>query len=198
EKYHDRLAGDSPGEELSHDATIWKLYLDEAEEYDQELVTGRHASLDVLLLFAALFSAILTAFLIESKNLLQQDPADTTAALLLLIAQHQIGSALESSALVAPPTFSPAISSLWINGLWFVSLALSLAAALVAMLSKEWLTAYTSSRPRPPHTHALLRQARLNGLNDWWALHIIALLPTLLHLSLLLFAIGLVIYLWTL
>lgn len=66
------------------------------------------------------------------------------------------------------------------------------------MLSKEWLTAYTASRPRPPHTHALLRQARLDGLNSWWALHIIALLPTLLHLSLLLFALGLVVYLWSL
>lgn len=51
EKYCDRLAGDSPGEELSNDATIWKIYLDEAGEYDEELVKGRHASLDVLLLF---------------------------------------------------------------------------------------------------------------------------------------------------
>lgn len=130
--------------------------------------------------------------------MLQQDPANTTAALLLLIAQHQIGVGLDPSILIEPLTFSPATSSLWINGLWFVSLALSLAAALVAMLSKEWLTAYTASRPRPAHTHALLRQARLDGLNSWWALHIIALLPTLLHLSLLLFALGLVVYLWTL
>ncbi|CAE6394792.1 unnamed protein product [Rhizoctonia solani] len=65
------------------------------------------------------------------------------------------------------------------------------------MLSKEWLTAYTASRPRPAHTHAMLRQARFDGLNSWWALHIIALLPTLLHLALLLFALGLVVYLWT-
>lgn len=130
--------------------------------------------------------------------MLQQNPADTTAALLLIIAQHQVGVGLDPSRLVEPPTFSPATSSLWINGLWFVSLALALAAALVTMLSKEWLTAYMASRPRPAHTHALLRQARLDGINSWWALHIIAFLPTLLHLSLLLFALGLVVYLWTL
>ncbi|CAE6473612.1 unnamed protein product [Rhizoctonia solani] len=197
EPYRDPFSGDKPGEELSHDATIWKLYRNEAEEYDQELVKGRHASLDVLLLFAALFSAILTAFLIESKNLLQQDPADITTALLLVIAQNQVNGGSGSSLIDEPP-FSPTYAALWVNGLWFAALALSLAAALVAMLSKEWLTAYTASRPRPAHTHALLRQARFDRLNDWWALHIIALLPTMLHLALLLFALGLVVYLWTL
>ncbi|CEL54613.1 alanyl-tRNA synthetase [Rhizoctonia solani AG-1 IB] len=197
ELFRDLFSGDKPGEELSHDATIWKLYRNEAEEYDQELVKGRHASLDVLLLFAALFSAILTAFLIESKNLLQQDPADTATALLLVIAQNQINGG-SGTFLTNDSPFSPTYAALWINGLWFAALALSLAAALIAMLSKEWLTAYTASRPRPAHTHALLRQARLDGLNNWWALHIIALLPTLLHLSLFLFALGLVIYLWTL
>ncbi|KAG8688481.1 hypothetical protein FRC11_005375, partial [Ceratobasidium sp. 423] len=197
EPFRDPLSGDKPGEEFSRDATVWKLYRNEAEEYDQELVKGRHASLDVLLLFAALFSAILTAFLMESKNQLQQDPADTAAALLLIIAQNQVDGGSSSSSTEQPP-FSPTHAALWINGLWFASLGLSLAAALIAMLSKEWLTAYTASRPRPAHTHALLRQARFDGLNNWWALHIIALLPTLLHLALLLFALGLVVYLWTL
>ncbi|KAL5632185.1 hypothetical protein ACGC1H_000256 [Rhizoctonia solani] len=197
EPFRDPLSGDKPGEEFSHDATVWKLYRNEAEEYDQELVKGRHASLDVLLLFAALFSAILTAFLVESKSLLQEDPADTAAALLLIIAQHQVKPG-SSFAHIDQSSFSPTNAALWINGLWFAALALSLAAALVAMLSKEWLTAYTASRPRPAHTHALLRQARFDGLNSWWALHIIAFLPTLLHLALLLFALGLVVYLWTL
>ncbi|CAE6478882.1 unnamed protein product, partial [Rhizoctonia solani] len=197
EPFRDPLSADKPGEEFSHDATVWKLYRNEAEEYDQELVKARHASLDVLLLFAALFSAILTAFIVESKKLLQEDPADTSAALLLVIAQNQVNGGSSSSFVDSPP-FSPTYAALWINGLWFAALALSLAAALVAMLSKEWLTAYTASRPRPAHTHALLRQARFDGLNNWWALHIIALLPTLLHIALLLFALGLVVYLWTL
>jgi hypothetical protein len=104
----------------------------------------------------------------------------------------------ESSTPVDLPIFVPPSSARWINGLWFTSLAFSLSAALVAMLSKEWLTAYLSSRPRPAHSHALLRQSRLEGLERWWALHIIALLPSFLHLSLLLFSIGLVVYLHTL
>ncbi|KAG8708428.1 hypothetical protein FRC08_018908 [Ceratobasidium sp. 394] len=200
---YERMATDKLGQELAHDAAIWKLYLEEAEEHDQELVKGRHASLDMLLLFAALFSAILTAFLIESKDLLQQDPADVSAMLLLSIAQSQLrmeqGLPLPPSAssLQSLPEFAPSMSARWINGIWFTSLGLSLSAALISMLGKEWLTAYLSSRPRPAHSHALLRQSRLEGLERWWALHIIALLPSLLHASLLLFAVGLVIYLWT-
>ncbi|KAG8682985.1 hypothetical protein FRC09_016373, partial [Ceratobasidium sp. 395] len=201
---HERMAADNLGQELDNEATIWKIYREEADEHDQELARGQHANLDVMLLFAALFSAVLTAFLIESKNLLQQDPADISAALLLLIAQSQyrmeLGTPASSDQISEPtvPEFSPSQSAHWINGMWFVSLGLSLSAALVAMLGKEWLTAFLSSRPRPAHDHALLRQARLEGLERWWALHIIALLPSMLHVSLLLFAIGLVLYLWTL
>jgi hypothetical protein len=152
---------------------------------------------------AALFSAILSAFLTESKKLLQQDPSDTSVALLLAIAQSQQRMELGIPASNLPTLtgllhFKPPMSARLVNGMWFTSLALSLSTALVAMLSKEWLTAYLSSRPRPAHAHALLRQSRLEGLDRWWALHIIALLPSLLHLSLLLFSVGLVIYLWTL
>ncbi|KAF8601178.1 hypothetical protein BDV93DRAFT_422696, partial [Ceratobasidium sp. AG-I] len=200
---YERMAGDKPGRELAPDATIWQLYLEEADEHDQELVKSRHASLDMLLLFAALFSAILTGFLIESKTLLQPDSADVSAALLLRIAQSQhrmeLGLSLPmDTPSVNVPSFTPSLSARWLNGIWFTSLALSLSAALIAMLGKEWLTAFVSSRPRPPQSHALLRQSRLEGLESWWALHIIALLPSLLHMSLFLFAIGLVLYLWTL
>ncbi|KAF8604812.1 hypothetical protein BDV93DRAFT_440151, partial [Ceratobasidium sp. AG-I] len=197
------MAADKLGQELARDAGVWKLYLEEANDHDQELVKGRHSSLDMLLLFAALFSAILTAFLIESKELLQQDPADASLALLLLIAQSQYRverglPPLEDEPSPTVPMFAPPMAARWINGIWFTSLGLSLSAALVAMLGKEWLSGFLASRPRPAHAHALLRQSRLEGLEQWWALHIIALLPSLLHASLLLFAIGLVIYLWTL
>ncbi|KAG8703864.1 hypothetical protein FRC09_003892, partial [Ceratobasidium sp. 395] len=135
--FKDHLSKDNPGSELSKDATIWKLYLDEAEEYDQELVKGRHASLDVLLLFAALFSAILTTFLVESKNLLQQDPADTSVALLLLIAQRQAGTISNNTPNIEIPSFAPSTSALWINGLWMAG-ARALA-ALAPVILKRWM-----------------------------------------------------------
>ena len=96
------------------------------------------------------------------------------------------------------PPFSVSSSARWINGLWFTSLALSLSAALIAMLSKEWLSAFINYRPRSAHEYSLIRQARLEGLAKWHALHIIDLLPSILHLALLFFALGLTIYLGTL
>ncbi|CAE6441111.1 unnamed protein product [Rhizoctonia solani] len=200
----DHMASDRLGEELNSEATIWTLYLDEAQEHDRELVEGRQRSLDTLLLFAALFSAILTAFLIEAKDLLQQDPADASLTLLLIIAQSQqrielgLPAPEASTKVVAMPDFTPSLSARWVNGIWFMSLGLSLSAALIAMLGKEWLTTFHSSRPRSARRLAFIRQSRLKGLEDWGALHIIALLPTLLHMSLLLFSVGLVVYLWAL
>ncbi|KAJ1301852.1 hypothetical protein OPQ81_009079 [Rhizoctonia solani] len=200
----DQMASDRFGEELAPDAAIWNMYLDEAQEHDRELVEGRQRSLDTLLLFAALFSAILTAFLIESKDLLQQDPAEASAALLLIIAQSQQRMELglpppePLAGTISIPEFAPSLSARWINGIWFMSLGLSLSAALVAMLGKEWLTTFHSSRPRSARRLAFIRQSRLKGLENWGALHIIALLPTLLHVSLLLFSVGLVVYLWAL
>ncbi|KAF8601845.1 hypothetical protein BDV93DRAFT_393317, partial [Ceratobasidium sp. AG-I] len=190
------------GEELAPDATIWQLYYDEAKEHDEELVKAQNDNLDMMLLFAALFSAILSAFLIESKNMVQQDPAGVSIALLLSIAQSQQrieqGNPQLVSAPIVLPDFVVSLSARWINGLWFFALALSLSAALIAMLAKEWLMAFTTSRPRSAHAFALLHQARLVGLNQWHALHIIDLLPSMLHLALLLFSLGLVLYLWTL
>ncbi|KAG9084060.1 hypothetical protein FS749_005528 [Ceratobasidium sp. UAMH 11750] len=198
---YERLAAGKPGEELAPEGAIWQMYVEEAKEHDSELVESKNKNLDVMLLFAALFSAILTAFIIESKSLLEEDSGDLTVTMLLAIAQSQ--QRMEQGApQVRPPierpSFSASISARWINGLWFTALTLSLASALVAMLAKEWLTAFTASRPRPALAHALLHQERLQGLIRWRALHLVDFLPTMLHLSLLLFFLGLAVYLWIL
>ena len=38
--------------------------------------------------------------------------------------------------------FRPSLSALWVNGLWFTSLALSLTTALIAVLTKQWIHKY--------------------------------------------------------
>ena len=54
-KVYDRLAADKPGKELASEATIWKLYVAEAEEFDGELVEREHRNIDVMLVFVRTF-----------------------------------------------------------------------------------------------------------------------------------------------
>jgi hypothetical protein len=77
-----------------------------------------------------LFGAILTAFLIESRKDLTQDP--------LLLAIRQL-----------PTTepFRPETSSVFVNAAWFCSLGLTLFSALAAVLAKGWLAKYTPATP---------------------------------------------------
>ncbi|KAF8521969.1 hypothetical protein BU17DRAFT_45361, partial [Hysterangium stoloniferum] len=120
---------DNPySQNLQSDSIIWSLYLEEAEKEDKELVSSLKVGIDQLLIFAGLFGAILTAFLIESRKDLQVDPL------------QEILQALQNplTATTSPP-FKISKSSLIVNYLWFSSLALTLISALCAVLARQWL-----------------------------------------------------------
>ncbi|EEB98286.1 hypothetical protein MPER_02234, partial [Moniliophthora perniciosa FA553] len=56
----------------------WEKLMAEVEKYDDGMVKNWKEDIDTLLVFAGLFSAVVTAFLIESYQWLSEDPADTT------------------------------------------------------------------------------------------------------------------------
>ncbi|KZV83050.1 hypothetical protein EXIGLDRAFT_583946, partial [Exidia glandulosa HHB12029] len=56
----------------------WKIYAREAKNYDDDIIRAWNASLDTLLIFAGLFSAVSTAFIIESYKFMQPDYAQLT------------------------------------------------------------------------------------------------------------------------
>ncbi|CAE6519326.1 unnamed protein product [Rhizoctonia solani] len=199
-----RGAFDEYGAELARDARIWPTYVREAEKWDEDMVGGWNRSLDVILVFvspvlAALFSAISSAFLIESAKNLQKDPTETAAASLqhatILLRAIATGQ-LVNSTVPDDPEFTPSSVAVCVNALWFLSLALSVSVSLVAMLAKQWCHSYTSGRTGQPHVQARQRQRRLDGLEHWKMPEILAFLPTLMHVSLILFFVGLTIYLW--
>lgn len=134
-------------------------------------------------------------------KLLKQDPADVSSALLLMIAQSQrrveLSIGLETIGPVEVPQFSPPRLAIAVNCLWFISLALSLIAALSAMLAKEWLKHYREyPSSTGPQFHVFVNEGRMAGMGRWKGLEIIDLLPTILHFALFVFAAGLVAYLW--
>ncbi|CAE7072397.1 unnamed protein product [Rhizoctonia solani] len=194
---------DEEGKELDIDAQVWKAYVREADQIDKERVDGWNESMDVILIFAALFSAISTAFVIESYKSLKQDPTDLSSQTLLTISQtlKLIANASQSSSILPSPEpdtppFQPSAKAICVNVLWFLSLSLSVAVSLISMLAKEWCLDFMIGRTGSPGAQVRRRQQRWDGMVKWKMEELITMLPSLIHLSLLLFAIGLCIFLW--
>ncbi|KAG8686313.1 hypothetical protein FRC09_014203, partial [Ceratobasidium sp. 395] len=151
---------------------------------------------------AALFSAISTAFIIESLGDLKPDPADESAQTLLFISQTLTAMANGQPApsppvdISSPQTFSPSRSAVVVNVLWLLSLSLSVAVSLVAMLAKDWCYKFMSGRTGPIYEQARKRQEKWNGMERWKMAELLVYLPIAMHLALLLFAAGLCVYLW--
>ena len=86
---------------------------------------------------AGLFSASVTAFIIESYAGLSPDPNQQTIVLLQQISQQLSGSVPQSLTSMQD-SFSPTSSTLRVNALWFLSLCLALTCALAATLVQQW------------------------------------------------------------
>ncbi|PSR97595.1 hypothetical protein PHLCEN_2v4302 [Hermanssonia centrifuga] len=157
--------------------------------------------------FAGLFSAVLTAFVVQSYQLLQEDNTQISAQLLYRISS-QINS-FESifpflnsttSFSSSPSPFQPSASARWINVLWFLSLVFSLASALLGIFAKQWIREYLqwAQVAASPRENVLVRQLRIEAWDDWKVPTGISAIPALLELAVVLFVVGLVVLLWTL
>ncbi|KAF9069311.1 hypothetical protein BDP27DRAFT_1149181, partial [Rhodocollybia butyracea] len=184
--------------ELREEARVWKVYGDEATAFDNAMVGELSDSLDILLVFAGLFSAVLTTFVVQTSQSLSQDSTQLSASYLselTMLVHANTNSTAISNIPLTNTTFSPAILDLWVNGLWFTSLTISLSVALFAVLAKQWLRQYMSIITGTPRDRAFVRQFRFDGLEKWRVQSLIGMLPTFLHLALILFLAGLVIFL---
>ncbi|KAK0226825.1 hypothetical protein EDD85DRAFT_777540, partial [Armillaria nabsnona] len=206
---HESILGDSrvyapsqPFEEAGPTSSVWRAYLDESLIYHMDMLEKQRGQTNILLVFAGLFSAIVTAFIIQSSANLRPDYQKLSA--LLLFDQINIQRALANGTSLdrittsgADPTapFSPKPLDSWINGLWFASLTLSLAAAFFAIIVDEWYYHYLSPVAGDPQVGVRTRHFRYKGLTDWRFGTFIGFLPLMLRLSLNLFFFGLVLYL---
>ncbi|EKM61824.1 uncharacterized protein PHACADRAFT_84717, partial [Phanerochaete carnosa HHB-10118-sp] len=98
------------------------------------------------------------------------------------------------------PPFIPSASARWINSLFFISLVLSLAAALLGILAKQWIREYMqwNSPLAAPRENVLVRQMRFEAWEAWNVAATISAVPALLEVAMILFLVGMIILLWTL
>ncbi|KAJ7477901.1 hypothetical protein B0H11DRAFT_1864524 [Mycena galericulata] len=177
---------------------LWGVYVSEAEKYDKALVESWKSNMEGMLIFAGLFSASLTAFIIESYPTLVPDSGDSTVHLLNRISQQLAAAANGSTFHIPPPTvFTPPITSLVCNALWFTSLGLSLTCALVATLLEQWARDFLHRADMRSATiiRARIFQYLYYGLKRFSMHSVVDIIPLLLHASLFLFFAGLVAFL---
>lgn len=120
---------------------------------------------------------------------------------ILLQISQQLGSLSVNSGLInstfAPADlapFTPTTSSVLVNAFWFMALALSLISASLGMLVKQWLREYMAITFVSPKQRCEVRWFRRMGLLRYKVPEIIAVLPLLLQHALILFFIGLILF----
>lgn len=140
--------------------------------------------------------------MVQSYQNLQIDYPQVSANLLFELVQLQraVASGIPVQSVPSSPInpnsqLSFSVTDSVVNGLWFTSLTLALATALLAVLTKQWLYQYSSLTLGTPRERCRLRQFRFQGLEIWKVALIIDLLPVLMHIALALFLAGLVIFL---
>lgn len=145
---------------------------------------------------------MVTTFVVQTSQALQKDYSRVSASLLTeLVALQRAAltsgniSNIDKSPLTLDGQYSPSQADIWVNGLWFTSLALSLSAALMAGLIKQWIQHYVSSVSGTPKHRTCVRQFRYAGIEKWRLHLIIELLPVLMNTALLLFFAGMVLFL---
>ena len=83
-----------------------------------------------------------------------------------------------------------------VQSLLYASLAISLFAAFLAMLGKQWVARYLRNRGGSAADKSRDRQRKLDALETWHFHLVIESLPVMLQLALLLLACALSLYLW--
>ncbi|KAG2008713.1 hypothetical protein CC2G_014109 [Coprinopsis cinerea AmutBmut pab1-1] len=166
------------------------------EEHDDGRCAAWKDEIQNLLLFAGLFSAIVTAFSVEATRLLQGSPEDVTVQLLgRITTQLEFSHNEPSSTLPRLPSFAPPPNAIRVNILWAISLTISLAVVTVGIVCLQWLREYQRQDPGRSDKDALAaRDLRAESIKRWKIPFIISILPILLQAALALFLCGLVDY----
>ncbi|KAI0304239.1 hypothetical protein BC826DRAFT_218504 [Russula brevipes] len=192
----------SPGPEVQKESgkKMWAEYMKEAGDFDNRAATAWKDDADGILVFTGLFSATVGAFIIESYKKLSPDSGGQTVVLLGQISQ-QLGNFTGGTSFrpqVSEP-FSPGASMIWVNAMWLMSLVLSITSALFATLQQQWARRYVEipQIPSDPNDRARVRSFLFLGIRKYKMRLAIETAPTLLHLSVFLFFVGLVIFFFT-
>ncbi|KAF9778074.1 hypothetical protein BJ322DRAFT_988349, partial [Thelephora terrestris] len=117
---------------------FFAIYRKESEEFDRENTKKYDEDLNTSLIFAGLFSAASSAFIIDVQSKLEPDSNQLIAAYMQVLL-HATNPNLYPDAELPSATWpGPSYVIVVVQCLLYASLAISLFTALVAMLGKQW------------------------------------------------------------
>ena len=108
-------------------------------------------------------------------------------------------NSLRTSIPSEPPLFSPPVYAIWVNTFLFLSLFISLFDALFATLLRHWARQYTDFIQQPgcrATKRARIRAFFFESVDKHRIFWVFEALPNLLHLSICLFIVGLIVWLF--
>ncbi|KAJ3500133.1 hypothetical protein NLJ89_g9926 [Agrocybe chaxingu] len=146
-----------------------------------------------VLIFASLFSAVVTTFIIESYKDLRPDPNETTVILLTrIVARLDNVTNGSASPLISDEAIPFSPSSVAVNVFWILSLVVSLTTMLIGIVASQWLREH---QHLPAHFSAEetfgLLSMRTKMVEKWGMGTFFSSLPVLLEVALVLFFLGL-------
>ncbi|KZV75295.1 hypothetical protein PENSPDRAFT_571709, partial [Peniophora sp. CONT] len=122
---------------------FWTTYLKAAEDEDKYLPRSWETNTGSILTFTGLFAATVAAFVIESYKSLSPDSGAQTVALLSQLLTVNANASASVIVSTGPTSaFMLPVTAVIVNALWFASLLISLACALLATLIQEWSRNY--------------------------------------------------------
>ncbi|KAG1873877.1 hypothetical protein F4604DRAFT_758585 [Suillus subluteus] len=138
-------SGISKAGEQDVSSKVWVGIEKTTDKYNDDIdkISQRcNEDINIIMLFAGLFSAVDTAFLIA----MQSNPADTTNDLLVQLLQNTLNTSSVAQPVAFSPTATYSSSSLWMQVLAYASLTFNLLAAFGAVFGKQQLEQYKAHR----------------------------------------------------
>ncbi|KZV65230.1 hypothetical protein PENSPDRAFT_756695 [Peniophora sp. CONT] len=200
-KYFEEKDGSS--REKTPQDKFWGTYLRAMKDEDEARPKDWDGNTGSILTFTGLFAATVAAFLIESYTLLSPDPGDQTVTLITqLLAVTANSTTSVQIGISSSDAFQAPTTAVILNALWFCSLAVTLACALLATLVQQWSRDYVRSlRQRDTLNDSLFKRATNHayiymGVDRYGMDQVVDVLVALVHLSVFLFAGGLLLFLF--
>ncbi|KAF9533280.1 hypothetical protein CPB83DRAFT_758462, partial [Crepidotus variabilis] len=124
----------------------WLVVTEHLREKETERCEVWKDEVQSILVFAGLFSAVVTGLLVDSYKSLQDDPSELLLSSIVVqlayLANNSAGITASPPDPAKPVRTFPLTSdspNKVVNTLWFLSLVLSLTAALVGLVALQWL-----------------------------------------------------------